>query len=194
VVRDRTLRIFFGEVGRVVKGIRQSITKRALGDVNNIATAGATKDPCHFVSDAQPEVDSVANGAIFLSPPANTISQVSGARVAILGQAVDTYLNDRRLVAPLCKPFLPANCFGPVGQTTPWIWNQVEFDLNGNLVRPIFGRHTSIFSMPWYTREAGGSPVYIVDFRSRAGMSLQQFIDQDVTYRFTIPAGAIRLQ
>ena len=29
-VMDRTLRILFGEVGQVVKGIRQSITKRAL--------------------------------------------------------------------------------------------------------------------------------------------------------------------
>jgi hypothetical protein len=29
-VLDRTLRILFGEVSQVVKGIRQSITKRAL--------------------------------------------------------------------------------------------------------------------------------------------------------------------
>jgi hypothetical protein len=39
-VLERTLRILFGEVGQVVKGIRQSITKRALsGPPKNLMMA-----------------------------------------------------------------------------------------------------------------------------------------------------------
>jgi hypothetical protein len=169
------------------------IVQASVNYVNNIANAGTTKDPCRVLSPSQPETDSVANGARFLSPSASTISQVAGARVGLAGQSVDTYLNDRRSVFPLCGPPVNPRCFGPIGQTTPWIWNQIEFDLNGNLVFPIFGVHTSIFSMPWYTHQVGGAPIYIKDFRSLAGQNMQNFIDKDITYRFTIPTGAIQL-
>jgi hypothetical protein len=41
-VLDRTLRVLFGEVGQVVKGIRQSITKRGLSGAKRKALLGVT--------------------------------------------------------------------------------------------------------------------------------------------------------
>ena len=44
-VLDRTLRILFGEVGQVVKGIRQSITKRGLSGAKRKTLAGRRRLP-----------------------------------------------------------------------------------------------------------------------------------------------------
>ena len=179
-----------------------AIDQSNYGVLHQRAGAGTTKSPCGTGSfagiggDQKPQEDPIANDKRFLSPTRTSISQVSGARIAFEGQAVDTYLNDRILVSPFCSPGVPIPCFGPVGQTTPWIWNQVEFNLNGQIVGPSFGSHTSIFSMPIYTRQTSTGPAAIPStqgFSALAGQNLQNFIDKDVSYRFVIPPGAMLL-
>jgi len=171
------------------------IDQGSVNYLNMVASVGTSKSPCgfHAILDGDPIPDPNANNKRFLSPAATSISQVSGGRVAREGQAVDTYINDRFLAFPFCNPGLPIPCFGVVGLTTPWIWNQIEFDLDGKIIGPTFGAHTSIFSMPIYTRQTTSGPTVIRNFSVQAGQNLQNFIDKDVTYRFVIPAGAIPL-
>jgi len=67
-VLDRTLRILFGEVGQVVKGIRQSITKRDLSGPN---PKRSTRSPTTSIATA-PEcamTSNLANGRPIASGP-----------------------------------------------------------------------------------------------------------------------------
>lgn len=94
----------------------------------DLPIVGKTPEPCTFLAvrvDAQPHDD---HGKRNKTPAETSVFQINEGRLGPDGLAVDRTIN-------ACNQ---QHCQGiPSGPTTPWIWNVIKFDLNGNFMQPL---------------------------------------------------------
>jgi len=131
------------------------------------ADAGYTPNPCLRVQVPlpvqAPEVDSL-NGQTGVSAAGDFVYHINQARVGASGQAGDTYLNDRT----------SNTTYGVPGNTTPWIWSVIQFDLSGTLRVPLT---TQVF--PTYSVFEGATRIAV-----RPQSVLEPFISLSSSSRF----------
>jgi hypothetical protein len=94
------------------------------------ADAGYTPNPCTTIQAPlpvqAPEVDPL-NGQTGVSAAGDFVYHINQTRVGAVGQAGDTYLNDRT----------SNTTYGIPGNTTPWTWSVIQFDSSGTLRVPL---------------------------------------------------------
>lgn len=90
------------------------------------AVVGKTPDPCGILPPVSGETHP-ENGSNGLTNSQSGVFQLAEGRLGSLGQAVDLTLNNCDSLLGICL-----NHPAEIGDTTPWIWSVIRFDLNGD--------------------------------------------------------------
>lgn len=94
----------------------------------DLPIVGKTPEPCTFLAVRVVAKAHDDNGKRNKTPAETSIFQINEGRLGDDGLAVDRTINACN--QQHCQEILS-------GPTTPWIWNVIKFDLNGNFIQPL---------------------------------------------------------